>query len=564
MIERSFNRDKPFLHLPVSDHDPETFHFVQLWDGENLDREFYIGLVDTAAGEKCDFYVAMYLGNLTADTVTLICEDSHSDTLLDGIVPGEDMEKEPELYPDLYREPERQQIHFSPRRGWMNDPNGLLCTEEGFNIHFQHNPFGPQHGCANVSWGRAVSEDGVRFKEYPDSIMPYSTRCHVASGSAILDRYNMSGFGEDTIIAAYTALQSVQFQGRPPVVNEGQHLLYSRDGGKTYQYFPWSPIISVPEGEEWRDPKIVQLDENTLCILVYETYEGKDCVSFYISHDLKEWTRVAREEDLFECPDLFPLKVEETGEILWVLYGGCGKYSVGKFKDYRFTAYSQIQELFLDYGAAIYAGQTFNNPPDLSERRHLAWMCDNKRKWNYSPDWPEHGKGWSQCMSLMCTLKLHKTKDGYRLFRAPVPELKELREGNSKEVLFDGATVLKAPAEYVVTLPEDKDWSLLFGDRGMRFSSSEKEVILEVGDDLPTWMMFGDTNRKMDKKYHLTGEGDVALRIFIDRRSAEVFINDEISMSFSFYPDEETFRIEGLGSIKAEKYDLRSIWDTEE
>ena len=195
------------------------------------------------------------------------------------------MENEPDLYPDLYHEPTRQQIHFSPRRGWMNDPNGLLCTSEGYNIHFQHNPFGPQHGCANVSWGRAVSGDGVHFKEYPDAIMPYSTRCHVASGSAVLDRYNMSGFGADTIIAAYTALQSIQFQGRPPVHNEGQHLLYSRDGGKTYQYFPWSPIIPVPEGEEWRDPKIVQVDEKTLCILVYETFEGKDCVSFYISHD---------------------------------------------------------------------------------------------------------------------------------------------------------------------------------------------------------------------------------------------------------------------------------------
>ena len=260
MAERTFHRGALFLHMPVSDREPESFHFIQVFDGEKMEKEFYIGLVDTAKGEKPDFYVAMYLGNYISDVITLKCYESDSDTILDGIIQGNDMEDEPKLYPDLYREADRQLIHFSPRRGWMNDPNGLLCTKEGYNIHFQHNPFGPQHGCANVSWGRAVSTDGVHYKEYPDAIMPYSTRCHVASGSAVLDKYNMSGFGEDTIIAAYTALQSVQFHGRPPVVNEGQHLLYSIDGGKTYQYFPWSPIIPVPDGEEWRDPKIVQVD----------------------------------------------------------------------------------------------------------------------------------------------------------------------------------------------------------------------------------------------------------------------------------------------------------------
>ena len=560
MIERKFDRSTLFLHLPVCDCDPESFHFIQLWDGEKMDREFYIGLADVAKGEKPDFYVAMYLGNLTSDVVTLKCEETDSLTILDGIIQGKDMDQEPELYPDLYHEKERQQIHFSPRRGWMNDPNGLLCTNEGYNIHFQHNPFGPQHGCANVSWGRALSIDGIHFKEYPDAIMPYSTRCHVASGSAILDKYNMSGFGENTIIAAYTALQSVQFHGRKPVVNEGQHLLYSIDGGRTYQYFPWSPIIPVPAGEEWRDPKIVQVDRNTLCILVYETFQGKDCVSFYISHDLKKWDLVSREADLFECPDLFPLEVQETGEILWVLYGGCGKYSVGEFTDFHFVAFPEAIELYLDYGAAIYAGQTFNNPPDLKERRHLAWMADNGRKWNYSQNWPDHGQGWSQCMSLMCTLKLHKTDRGYRLYREPIPELETLRKGSAEEIALQSGSYLEAPAEYVFEIPDDKDFSFLFGDRGFHYIANDRKIVLEVGSDLPTWMMFGDTNKKQDKSYELVNTGPLNVRMYVDKRSAEVFINSEVSMSFSFYPTRETLQTKGIQVIKANKYSLESIW----
>ena len=59
MVKRTFGRALPFLHLPVSDRDPETFLFIQLWDGDFQVREFYLGLCDTAAGEPFDFYVAI-------------------------------------------------------------------------------------------------------------------------------------------------------------------------------------------------------------------------------------------------------------------------------------------------------------------------------------------------------------------------------------------------------------------------------------------------------------------------------------------------------------------------
>ncbi len=559
MVKRTFGRDLPFLHLPVSDRDPETFLFIQLWDGERQVREFYLGLCDTAAGEPFDFYVAMDLGQLESETVTLVCEESDSPTLLDGIIPGKDMEEEPGLYPDLYHEKERQQIHFSPRRGWMNDPNGLLCTPQGYNIHFQHNPFGPHHGCANVSWGSALSADGVHYKEYPDAIMPLSTRCHIASGSAIMDRYNMSGFGTDTIIAAYTALQSIQFHGRPPVNNEGQHLLYSRDGGRTYRYFPWSPIIPVPEGEEWRDPKIVQVDDHTLCILVYETFEGRDCISFYISHDLKNWERVYRESDLFECPDLFPLIVEETGETKWVLYGGNGKYRIGDFRDFRFTAIPEEDVLYLDYGFAVYAGQTFNQPPDLTERRHLAWLSDRKRKWFYEPVCPERGKGYSQSMSLMCTLKLHLTDRGYRLFRAPIPELSMLRSGQAETVLLKEGMEVKAPAEYETVLSGREDFSLLLGDSGFSYEADGRLIRMRSGAELPVWML-SDSNKEFGKAYHLSGNGPVRIRFFTDRRSVEFFINEEISLSFSAYPDEDLIHLEGVPEMEGSCRELDSIW----
>lgn len=155
---------------------------------------------------------------------------------------------------------------------------------------YQHNPYGPNHGGVNVSWGLAVSPDGVHFREYPDAIRPSDSQTHIASGSAIVDKDNISGFGKGTILATYTALQSSMFNGenRQPET-AGQILEYSTDGGFTFNKFPKEPIIPVPMGEGWRDPKLLFTDEGKLCIAVYETFEGKNCVSFYSSENCVDW-----------------------------------------------------------------------------------------------------------------------------------------------------------------------------------------------------------------------------------------------------------------------------------
>ncbi len=41
---------------------------------------------------------------------------------------------------ELYKEKLRPQIHFTTRRGWTNDPNGMVYYDGEYHLFCQHNP----------------------------------------------------------------------------------------------------------------------------------------------------------------------------------------------------------------------------------------------------------------------------------------------------------------------------------------------------------------------------------------------------------------------------------------
>ena len=201
MVQKTFYLTDDILHLPVSDGGERRY--IQILDARDEEKrlaEFYISLESRGSHE----YYPLYVKPWGTHDVILRCGDADAPAdLFDAVETGGTIEARGDLYPDIYREPGRQQIHFSSRRGWLNDPNGLVYADGTYRMCYQHNPYGNTHGGVNISWGLALSRDGIRFKEYPDAIRPGDTQTHIASGSAIVDTDNLSGKGKGTILAAY-------------------------------------------------------------------------------------------------------------------------------------------------------------------------------------------------------------------------------------------------------------------------------------------------------------------------------------------------------------------------
>ena len=331
MTEKTFILKDGYIHIPIKSRDENGITVDIIADGEKY-AQFYIPIAKSI--DECDFYA--YLDFSGYKEIKLICKDCDDDSMFDSVIIGKAPENELSLYPGLYKEEVRQKIHYSPRRGWINDPNGLFCKDGVFNLYYQHNPLDNLSYGTDSSWGHAISVNGLNFTELPEAIIPDDANFIVASGSALIDQYNITGIGKDAIIGAYTKLLGGRcLQLHPEIIEgEGQVVVYSVDGGIKFKKITGDVTIPAPPKTYWRDPKLIQIDEKTIAMAVYETYEGQNCVSFYKSNDCRKWEFCSRNIDLYECPDLFCLKTVETDEKLWVLYGGNGKYKVGNFENF--------------------------------------------------------------------------------------------------------------------------------------------------------------------------------------------------------------------------------------
>jgi sucrose-6-phosphate hydrolase SacC (GH32 family) len=188
----------------------------------------------------------------------------------------------------MYREPLRGQFHFSPKRGWNNDQNGMVFYNGEYHLFFQHNPYGWDWG--NMHWGHAVSRDLVHWDELGDKLLP-DDMGPMFSGSAVVDWKNTSGFGKDgrpPLVLIYTAA------GNPTV----QCIAYSTDGRK-FTKFAGNPVLKEITGGN-RDPKVMWHEASRKWVMVlYVEWQKKHTIHFFNSPNLRNWSLTQIVEEPF-------------------------------------------------------------------------------------------------------------------------------------------------------------------------------------------------------------------------------------------------------------------------
>ncbi len=299
-------------------------------------------------------------------------------------------------------------MHFTPERGWMNDPNGLVQVDGLFHLYFQHDS--GSLGPGAVSWGHATSPDLVRWTRQPLAI-PCDEREQVFSGCVVVDR-------PGSLVAIYTSefRDADRHGGR-----EAQSLAHSADGGLTWTKDARNPVLERPGSQDFRDPKVFRYGDSWVMV----TVEAADRqVLIHRSDDLVAWEHVSTfgpanaVDGLWECPDLFELPVDgDPATTRWVLLvsvssgargGGSGtQYVVGEFDGVTFRADGR-PTAWLDHGRDCYAGVTFHGVAD-GRRLLVAWMSS----WEYARDTPTGS--WRGAMTFPRELSLATVGGAVRL-----------------------------------------------------------------------------------------------------------------------------------------------------
>lgn len=107
-----------------------------------------------------------------------------------------------------YRGQYRPQVHYSPPRHFMNDPNGMFRDDNGtWHLYYQYNPTANVAG--NQHWGHATSNDLYHWTNQPIALFPPKKNIYVFSGSTVIDRNNTSGLfpnQSNGVVAIYVSI----------------------------------------------------------------------------------------------------------------------------------------------------------------------------------------------------------------------------------------------------------------------------------------------------------------------------------------------------------------------
>ena len=477
-----------------------------------------------------------------------------------------------EKYSAFIRDEERPSFHLSPRVGWMNDPNGFSVYQGKYHIFYQYHPYNTQWG--PMHWGHAVSDDFLHWKNLPVAIapdMPYDMDgCF--SGSAVeLD--------DGRHLLMYTGVR--RERGEDGIMRDFQTQCVAVGDGVNYVKYEGNPVLTgadVPQGfsvNDFRDPKLFRNADGTFgCVVGNRTEDGSGAILLYKSNDGFKWefdTILDRSYNEFgrmwECPDMFPLDGQDviitSPQDMCALglefHSGNGTLALmGSLTDGKFLR-DNVQAI--DYGLDFYAPQTLE--AEDGRRIMIAWM----QNWDTTGGCPAGAKWFGQM-----TTPRELTIRNDRLLQNPVRELEKLRGRRvsyknvtvSEEVSLTGVYGRVLDMTVTVKPGDDKGYErfrIKFAKGSQHYSSVSYRPHTSTLRMSRTHAGF---NRDFvhERKCRVRNQnGEIKLRIILDRFSAEIFVNDgEQALTMTFYTpqtaDGISFECSGNALVSVEKYDI--------
>jgi len=532
---REFLLQKKYLNFPVKNGAKKRYiHLIV--DGKVV-REFDIEM----ANEDPDFWVFLEVDEFKGKKATLRI-DSYDTARAKGF----DSVYQADTYigeEKVYREKLRPQFHFTSKRGWNNDSNGMVYYDGEYHLFYQHNPYGWNWG--NMTWGHAVSTDIIHWKELGDAIHPDHLGT-IFSGSAVVDFNNTAGFqtgDEKVIVCIYTSAggRNPMSKGQPFT----QSIAYSNDRGRTWKVYEHNPVVGHINGRN-RDPKVIWHTPTGQWVMAL--YLDKSEMGFFTSKDLKSWEFQSKIKCFNECPELFALPVDGNKDNeKWILYGGSGKYLLGHFDGREFK--SDSDAIRFHYGNCFYASQTFTNVPESDGRRiQIAWGRVAMT-----------GMPFNQMLLFPVTLTLHKTEEGPRMFAQPVREIENIHSRKwqrKNKTLKPGDNLLSRLSGELIhiraelSVDQAKETGFVIRDIPVTYNVEKQEL-----------------SCRGNKASLKPVNGRIHLELLVDRTSIEIFGNDgrvympvgvilaDNSKSFEIFTKGGNTEVESL-----EVYELNSAW----
>ena len=434
----------------------------------------------------------------------------------------------------------RPLYHQTPKRGWMNDPNGMFYKDGVWHLYYQYNPYGSMWG--NMHWAHASTTDLIHWKDEGVALAPdvWGT---MFSGSCVVDG--------GTVVAMYTASRPTPFGGDV----QAQCIAFSRDGGRTFAKYDGNPVLTAEE-KDFRDPNPFWNEDIGMWNMILAA--GQE-MRIYSSRDLKEWKyessfgkEYGNHGGVWECPDLFKLEGKDGKGSKWVLvcninpggpFGGSAtQYFVGSFDGHQFVCESMPKVTkWMDYGKDHYATVSFYNAPE-KRRVVLAWMSN----WQYANQVPT--KQFRSANSIPRDLGLFRY--GEETYVSVVP---------SKEMLAARGAKVKNPTEACEIVVDTK---------------GQTEIVLSNAKGEQVTMVYNATAQTFSMDRTQSGEvgfseafpattiaptyGQIRqLRLFIDRCSIEAFdAEGKMAMTNLVFPSEPYNTIKVKGG-KATIYEIK-------